>query len=76
MLHKDRRHSPQYLLLDGNVPLSLSAKHFPAILEVLTSQLWGLSVSLQDFADTVMAHLEHDLLKKRSLAPNHDYKET
>ncbi len=62
--------------MDGNVPLSMNAKHFPALLEVLTTHIWGLSVSLQDFADSVAAHLEQDHIRKKSSAPNNDYRET
>jgi hypothetical protein len=53
---QDRRHSPQYLLMDGNIPLSETVTHFPALLATLTNALWGLSVTLLDFADNVMSH--------------------
>jgi hypothetical protein len=50
---RERRGTPQYLLLHGNASL---ARHSPKaaaskLLEVLTDTTWGLSVSLGDFAD-------------------------
>ena len=57
---KGRRKTPQYLCLDGNMPLSLST-NFSDVMHLLTERTWGLSVSLQD-----MTVIEDDNKKKQS----------
>lgn len=72
---KNVRRTPQYVLLEGNTPLSASAKHFEAILDALTEHTWGLTVSLMDFTDLALA-VPHKSSKAARREPNFDYKET
>ena len=49
-LLKVRKATPQYLLLHGNTPLS-SSSSTSKILSTLTSDTWGLSLSLKDISE-------------------------
>jgi hypothetical protein len=73
---KDRRATPQYILLDGNEPFSHTVKTLSSLLDVLTEQTWGLTFSMQDFAEfsAHSAHKHHGKTPKRE--HNADYKET
>jgi hypothetical protein len=73
---QDRRTTPQYVLLENNVPLSYSAKHFAALLDTLTDNTWGLTVTLKDFTDTAMSTGPLKATRGAKKEANFDYKET
>jgi hypothetical protein len=73
---QDRRTTPQYILLENNVSLSHSAKHFAAVLDSLTEHTWGLTVSLKDFPDIALSSTPSKGSRAARRELNYDYRET
>lgn len=79
---RDRRGSPQYILLNGNMPLARwSPKHSVSLLlDALSVHTWGLGITLQDFTDLMPPEGRGppSSPKKQAIAAkgkNRDYKE-
>eukprot|EP01038_Epipyxis_sp_PR26KG_P010248 gene10248-13784_t len=71
---KDRKITPQYILLDNNVPLSETAVHFNHIIDVLSESTWGITVSLQDYSHSSMTSRQIKKISTNKI--NEDYIET
>lgn len=73
---KDRSKTPQYILLEGNMSLTKEfADPITQLVDALTEETWGLSLSLPDFPHTLIPDNGGEVLPQSKTAPNRDYRE-